>query len=337
MATEYKRALASVEALEALVADLAAVAAAFSSAPAVASSRTRFADTLAIAASQDVELEEACRTFAFSPPPRKEPNVADGGWLLIDERIDILDCYDQCEAVLCEEWRQQFWEVVRLLRELEPSAAKMRKKCQARAELEVLRAQLSEILGGNIAAEVDPLQVARSLVEAGSQDADALQPLIDRLRELDSTVIYGSKMNEQVLDLLARFFAAQALFNTDVLPNLGAAVAAADEEARRKREEEEAVAKAEAERLAALEAQRPVLELLEATARAMQEQQLREQAAREAAEHTAALVAEAAIVESYMGCGQLEASLGDEDDRARREGGKQMRSLVPSIGMRLFS
>eukprot|EP00929_Paragymnodinium_shiwhaense_P059849 TRINITY_DN29943_c0_g1_i1.p1 TRINITY_DN29943_c0_g1~~TRINITY_DN29943_c0_g1_i1.p1 ORF type:complete len:183 (-),score=58.47 TRINITY_DN29943_c0_g1_i1:396-944(-) len=131
--------------------------------------------------------------------------------------------------------------------------------------------------------------------------------------------------------------AAQALFNTDVLPNLGAAVAAADEEARRKREEEEAVAKAEAERLAALEAQRPVLELLEATARAMQEQQLREQAAREAAEHTAALVAEAAIVESYMGCGQLEASLGDEDDRARREGGKQMRSLVPSIGMRLFS
>merc|ERR1712187_77034 len=85
---------------------------------------------------------------------------------------------------------------------------------------------------------------------------------------------YGVRMNEQVLDLLSRLDAAYALFNTDVVPQMSAAVAALNADlAERKHvnEIEASQAEEDARKRAQEEAMRPVMDLIAASERALQE------------------------------------------------------------------
>merc|ERR1712062_3999 len=84
----------------------------------------------------------------------------------------------------------------------------------------------------------------------------------------DRASTYGIKTVEKVLDLMARFDAARAVFDTDVFPRLGAAVAAAtvDNAERNATEKRDAEAAAEEEKRRADEkAQQLVAELLAAS------------------------------------------------------------------------
>jgi len=224
------------------------------------------------------------------------------------------------DAALSDESRKKFAELQRQLAELEPTAEKMRRKCEARAELEVVKAQLREHLPG---APEDALRAAQESVDKGTAGSDALKPLLEKGLELDGVATYGAKMVEKVLDLLARLDAAQECFGSKIAPRLGAAVRSGDaaEAARRAAAEDEAAAAAEAEaQRAAEEARRPIEGLM-----AENEQRLRElREAEEEAERQRAAQEEARR--------QAEAAREAEDEalrRAEEEGERRLAEVGP--------
>mmetsp|Transcript_14021 Transcript_14021/g.38315 ORF Transcript_14021/g.38315 Transcript_14021/m.38315 type:complete len:418 (-) Transcript_14021:177-1430(-) len=216
--------------------------------------------------------------------------------------------------------RMRFTEAQAFLAELAPSAEKMRRKCQARADLEKAKAELRERLPGS---PEDVFKVAQELVDAGDEAAAALRPLLDRALELDGAATYGAKMVEKVQDLLARLDAAIARFEGELVPRLGDAVAAAasQDAARRAEAEREAAAAAalEAERAEA-ERRKPVEALLaaneDAARKQHEEREAEERKRRE--EEEAKRRAEAALAE------ELEALR-----RAEVEGEARLREIGP--------
>lgn len=186
------------------------------------------------------------------------------------------------------EVRSMFTEVQRQLAELAPTADKMRRKCEARAELEAVKAQLRTRLPS---APEDVLKAAQEAVDSGSEGADALRPLLDRALELDGLATYGSKMVEKVLELLGRLDAARARFDAEIIPHLAEAVRDADavDAARLEAAEREAADAAAAEaRRAEEEARRPVVGLVAESERRMRElREAEEKADRQRAAHEA--------------------------------------------------
>mmetsp|Transcript_21935 Transcript_21935/g.39769 ORF Transcript_21935/g.39769 Transcript_21935/m.39769 type:complete len:276 (-) Transcript_21935:28-855(-) len=203
--------------------------------------------------------------FPFYPRARSEVAITDDDWIVVGSRSAV-------EVRVSEEQREKFAEVETRLVDLDPIIERMRKRCRARADLETAKAELRELLPE---ASGDPTGAARACVDAGGEGSEIVQSLLNRVAELEAAATYGAKMVEQVLDLLARFDAVRALFNTDVIPRLGAAVAAAaanDAAWRATVERQEEKAAAEEVRRAQEEAWRPVAELLAESERRLQEQ-----------------------------------------------------------------
>jgi len=229
--TEFQRMLAAVEDVECLVQKLAAL------------STSNVTDAEFIG-------------FLFDPPPRPVPSATGGDWMVVGSRSAF-------DGQVSEEQRGLFEEAELRFNELAPRAAKMRRRHQAREELELVKAQLQQWLPIDMAEE-SMLVAIQSSTDTTNKSPE-LQRLLDRAHELDGQAIYGAKTSEKVADLLARFDAARALFDTDVVPRLAAAVAAAAaDEAERRVEAESAAAREQACR-SREEALRPVIELLAAS------------------------------------------------------------------------
>mmetsp|Transcript_119197 Transcript_119197/g.237642 ORF Transcript_119197/g.237642 Transcript_119197/m.237642 type:complete len:289 (-) Transcript_119197:53-919(-) len=244
--TEFRRMLAAVEDVEVLVKKLAARA----------TSNVSDADFIG---------------FLFDPPPRQVPSATGDDWIVVGSRSAF-------EGQVSEEQRGLFEEAELRFNELAPLAAKMRRRHQAREELEVVKAQLQQWLpresilnstekdsdGTLITAEEGTLVAIQSSKDTTNRSPD-LQRLLDRAHELDGLAIYGAKTSENVADLLARYEAARALFDTDVVPRLAAAVAAAAADEAERRVEAETEAATEQARRNREEALRPVIDLLAAS------------------------------------------------------------------------
>lgn len=175
--------------------------------------------------------------------------------------------------------RAKFAELQRHLAELAPTEEKMRRRCQARAELEELKAQLRERLPG---APEDSVKAAQDIVDSGSEGADSLRPLLDKALELEGIASYGAKMVEKVLELLGNLDVARARLQAEVVPHLAAAVASANAEdaARLAALEREADAAAAAEAQRAEEERRQSVRALAAeSAHKLQEQRQAEEEA----------------------------------------------------------
>jgi len=198
-----------------------------------------------------------------------------------------------------EALRARFAEVAKLLEELAPTAEKMNRKCQARAELEALKVQLREQLPG---APEESVKAAQEVVDAEGENADTLRPLVDKAAQLEGLATYGVKMVDKVQDLLARFDVVQGQFKMEVAPRLGdtVAAAAAEDERRRAETAREEAAAAEATAKAAEEAiRRPLVEMMaqnEAAEKKKREEQEAEERKRkeeeEAAQRATAVFAE---------------------------------------------
>eukprot|EP00928_Gymnodinium_smaydae_P021770 TRINITY_DN18529_c0_g1_i4.p1 TRINITY_DN18529_c0_g1~~TRINITY_DN18529_c0_g1_i4.p1 ORF type:complete len:351 (-),score=118.24 TRINITY_DN18529_c0_g1_i4:623-1612(-) len=219
---------------------------------------------------------------------------------------DLMTSLADGAVVAGEAQQTAFAEAQRLLQELEGPAQKMRAKCEARAELDVVKTQLLQCLasvdGAPAASAEDVLKVAQDLVDAGAAGTESLQAPLARAAELEGTATYGAKMVEKVLDLLARLDAARGSFNEQVVPKLGGEMAAASAALERRREEAEQQAR-EAEAAAARQAEeerlRPVQALVAANEEAARRQREEEEAAErkrrqeeEAADRAAAALAE---------------------------------------------
>eukprot|EP00443_Scrippsiella_acuminata_P030084 CAMPEP_0115318838 /NCGR_PEP_ID=MMETSP0270-20121206/79424_1 /TAXON_ID=71861 /ORGANISM="Scrippsiella trochoidea, Strain CCMP3099" /LENGTH=391 /DNA_ID=CAMNT_0002738447 /DNA_START=1 /DNA_END=1173 /DNA_ORIENTATION=+ len=218
------------------------------------------------------------------------------------------------------EAREKFVEASSKLKEVLPVADKMRRKCEARAELEAIKAQLREKLPG---APEEAVKVAQELVDAEGEGCDTLMPLLSKAHELESVATYGAKMVEKVLDLLQRFDVASSHLESEFAPKLVDAVAAASaaDEARRTEEARVAAeAAAEAQRKAAEEDKKAVAGLL-----AENEQRLQEQRAKQEAEERQRL-------EEEEKRRQAEAALQAEEDaliRAEQEGEMRLAEIGP--------
>lgn len=193
------------------------------------------------------------------------------------------------DCSLSDEVRAKFVGTQTQLKELEATMAKMRRKCEARVDLDVVKAQLCELLPGT---HEDLLKTAQDVVDSGGENSKTLEPLLVKAHELDGIATYGAKMVEKVLELLARFDAAQRCFDTEVTPHLAVAVANADEAAA----EHQIAAQREAAAIAAAAAQkaeedrrRPINSLLAESEQKLQAQrQAEEEAERQNAEKQAA-------------------------------------------------
>lgn len=162
--------------------------------------------------------EAHCVGFLFDPPPRQEPSATGGEWVVVGSRSAF-------KGQVSDLQRAQYTEAELRFAELVPMAERMRRRYKARAELEEVKAKVREFLPGT---PEDALVAAQILIESGNNAAAAaLRPLLDRALELGGAAVYGPKTAERALDLLARVDAARALFDTDVVPRLAAAVAAA--------------------------------------------------------------------------------------------------------------
>lgn len=198
-----------------------------------------------------------------------------------------------------KEIRSKFNEVQRQLEELGPIADKMKRKCQARADLEVVKAQLREGFPGT---SDDVMKFAQEMVDSGRELAPELKTLMDQALELEGLATYGSKMVERVLDLLGKLTVARDRFDNVVVPRLGAAVSNADasDQLRQVAAEREAAAAAAAEvQRAAEEARKPLIGLMtvnEQRLRQLQEAQdeaERRRAAKEEEQRRAAVAQQA--------------------------------------------
>lgn len=254
--TEFGRATASVDALEALVTDLAA-----HGLPAHA------CDAL------------SCTFGSGEVKPRGEL-AAEGDWII------VFGLAGAAEGHVSEEERAKFWEAERIIASLEPTVARMRRKCDVRAKFddakERLRKELSQLFPDLPEAIVtaDPVAAAQDIVSRGCSDSscEALRQLIDSALNLANASTYGSKMVERVLRLTTRFDAACVRFKAEVVPRLGVAVASADVDDELRAAERRTAAAAQAaaaEHRAREEAKRPLAELLEEFARG--DQKFREQ------------------------------------------------------------
>jgi len=244
MTTEFRRAQASVEALEKLVGDLV--------------------------------TSESPEGFPFNPRPRAEVADVDDEWVFVGSRSAI-------EVRISTHQRAQFMEVERQFTDLEPVMQRLQRRCRARADLEAAQELLRQRLksaGASSSSQtgvVDMRQLfadAQAFVEIRGQGHEEVQALLAKTIELEASATYGAKMVEQVLDLLAHHDAARALFNTDVVPRLGAAVAAAaaNDEVWRVAAERQLTAEAEEEaRRAQTEAWRPIAALLAASEQRQQD------------------------------------------------------------------
>mmetsp|Transcript_14381 Transcript_14381/g.23514 ORF Transcript_14381/g.23514 Transcript_14381/m.23514 type:complete len:281 (+) Transcript_14381:60-902(+) len=256
--TEFRRAQASVEAIEQLVEDLA--------------------------------KNESPEGFPFCPRPRPDFATVDDDWV-------VVGTYG---ATITVDQRTKFAEIETRINELEPVIERMRKRCQIRLDLESAKSSLKNHLenGSYMKAHIDPddniTEIATTIVEHELEGHAEIHALLIRIRTLETSVTYGIKMVEQVLDLLARLDAARALFNTDVVPRLGSfvAMAAANEEVWRTVEEMQVARAAEEEaRRAKAEAWRPVATLLAAS----EQRRQAEQEAKEMAEWQCAQPLEEAL------------------------------------------
>jgi len=195
-----------------------------------------------------------------------------------------------------DEARANFVEARSKARELQPTADKMRRKCEARAELDALRARLVEVLPAGTAEDA-AVRTAQEAVDAGADAAASLKPLLEQALELEGLATYGAKMVEKVRELLGRFDAASARLEGELAPRLEDAVEAARaaDDARRASEAEARAAAEAAERQrAAEEERRAVLSLMAENEerlkakRAREEEDARQKAAEEEARQKAA-------------------------------------------------
>lgn len=263
--TEFQRALAAVEAIEGLVAKLAG------------SLRSRGGISVPGDAGS-TDLGVAC---LFDPPSRREPSSTGDDWLVVGQMSAF-------EAQVSEEQRAQFAETARLLEDLAPTAERMRRRCMARADLEAIKAQLRERVPKALA---DPVEAAQAMVASRESGFEVVAPLLEKVSELERAATYGARMAEQVTDLLTRFDAARALYDTDVLPRLSVAVAAAaaDDAERRRAAIGAAEAEAEAERKRSQEkARRAVEELVAASEARLRQARCEDEERRRAAQAAAA-------------------------------------------------
>lgn len=190
------------------------------------------------------------------------------------------------------EERTQFVEAQGKLAELLPIAEKMRRKCEARAELEALKGKLRELLPGH---PEDVLKVTQEAVDGGAEGSAALVPLLQQALELEGVATYGAKMVDKVQELLHRFDAAHGRLCAEVVPRLADAVASA----------------------AAADAARQAAEVQEAAARSAEEARREEEASRKA---VAILLAESEERLKAQQARELEAERRRrEDEEARRK------------------
>lgn len=210
---------------------------------------------------------------------------------------DLVGTAAGAEGSLDDATREKFLEAQKQLSELDPTVVKMRRKCEARAELEAVKAQLLEQLPGT---PTDAIKSAQELLEPPRPDEDTemkdageessktvvavpetvkqeIRRLLDHALELDGIATYGAKMVEKVLDLLKRFDAANSQFSAEVLPRFAVAVADAGADAEAKR----AAAEREAAELAAEEARRAEEEHRRTVAALMEESEKKLQQQRE--------------------------------------------------------
>lgn len=171
-------------------------------------------------------------------------------------------------GTISDETRSQFLDAQKQLGELRPTVDKMRRKCDARAELEEVKLRLRELLPGTgddvlkvaqeklapcqaaAFAELEEVKVCGCASCAGGDVPPTLAAIVSRADELDSLATYGAKMVEKILELLVRFDAVSARFDAEVLPRFSDAVASgtAAAEARRADAEREAAVAEEAEK-----------------------------------------------------------------------------------------
>lgn len=263
--TEFQRAVAVVETAEVLVAKLSA------GCKAEASVLTR-------GAPEACSLEHGF--FLFDPPSRLTSNAGDD-WVLIGSA-------GAPALRVSDEFRSHYVETAQLFEDLAPAIERIRRRCGARAELEVVRSQLSECLN---AAPDDILVVAQDFISAGDDMAqEDLAPLLIKAQALERAATYGAKMAGQASDLVARFDTARALYNAEVVPCFAAAVAAAEADAAERRAAalQAEAASAELERRRDQEKERQLLaQLLQASEQGLKQSRLH-------AEHEAMLRAEEA-------------------------------------------
>lgn len=225
----------------------------------------------------------------------------------------------------------RYAEAEKLLAELGLVAEKMRRKCAARAELELVEAELRSKLPGApeqalkavqelLSADAAAPEGAEAIEAAGGlASIEALRPLAEKAAELEGVATYGAKMVEKVLELLARFDAARAAFAAEVAPRLGAAAAAGQAEAAALR-----AAAAEAAAAAAAEAQRRSEEELRRPVQALLADDQRKAAEREAAAAAVARRLEEEAARRLL----VEAAVGAEADELARARAQEERRLV---------
>eukprot|EP00928_Gymnodinium_smaydae_P065794 TRINITY_DN4888_c0_g1_i1.p1 TRINITY_DN4888_c0_g1~~TRINITY_DN4888_c0_g1_i1.p1 ORF type:complete len:300 (+),score=63.88 TRINITY_DN4888_c0_g1_i1:35-901(+) len=242
--TEFQRAVAAVKAVEDIVEALAA----------------------SISCSED---QPPYIVFAFDPPIRREPSSTGGDWVVLGQTGAL-------RSHVTETQRVQFEEAERMFLELEAVAERLRHKCQVRIELEAAKATLRSQLPPDALPEEGILQTCEEMLRDGnaswilcSDDVDGveLRSLIQRVLTLQTAAIYGAKMKDQALDLLARLAVCRDVFETEVVPKLAQAVAVSRanlaEQERAEMEAFEAALEA-SQREALEEARRPVVDLLSA-------------------------------------------------------------------------
>jgi len=257
--TEFRRAAASVDTLEVLVAALRA------------GSKTDVLLPTSSTLGCRAELDHTF--FLFDPPSRQDVSSADDDWVVVGTTNDLT-------SQVSDELRAQFADTERLFEELAPVMERMRHRCCARAELEVIRAQLGEVLL-EAALGDHVLAAAEDFISLAGSDKEISAALFTRALELERVATYGAKMAHQASELIVRFDIAQALYNTDVVPLIAAAVAAAEEEkaAQRAAVAHAEAARAELERKQAEEQDRRLLvQLLAASEQGLERYRLQEEA-----------------------------------------------------------
>jgi hypothetical protein len=214
---------------------------------------------------------------AFCPCPRPRAEVAfdEDDWIVVGSRSAVEASAEQ---------RAEFLEVERRFTELEPMIERLSRRCKARDDFESTKDMLLrslEAAGGRCSSQSSEYSTrqlfadSQAFVETRGKGHDDIRSLLEKTVELEASATYGTKMVEQVLDLLARHDAIRALFNTDVVPRLGSlvAAAAANEEMWQVARERRLVAEAEEEaRRCQADELRPVLALLAASEQRQQEE-----------------------------------------------------------------
>lgn len=173
------------------------------------------------------------------------------------------------------EARGKYMDARRKAEELAPAAEKMRRKCEARAELEALRGRLAALLPGGPTAEA-ATKAAQELVDAGGEGAAQMMPLLKQALELEGVATYGAQMVVKVLELLQRYDSTMRTLDGELAPKLAdAAEAAAAAELQRRAEAQrlEAEHAADEERRQREDERRVVVQLLAENQQRLQDQQ----------------------------------------------------------------